>query len=52
MPNEFNEEETKVIESFLDLFCHDCKRDCEECRISELYKYLNEMGTVKEEKDE
>lgn len=49
MPREFNEEETRVIETFLNLFCHDCKKKCKKCRISDLYKYLNDMGTFEEE---
>lgn len=51
---EFNREETIIIEAFLDLYCHDCKdKECTEtgksCRMTDVFAYLDDMGTPEEE---
>lgn len=48
---EFNRQESIIIESFLDLYCHDCpdKMQCEGCRVSDVFRYLEDMGSLDEE---
>ena len=48
---EFNRQESIIIESFLDLYCYDCpdKMQCEDCRVSDVFRYLEDMGDLDEE---
>lgn len=43
---EFDKQESAAIERFLDLYCHDCpdKNQCGNCRISDVWDYLHDMG--------
>lgn len=47
---EFNRQESIVIESFLDLYCHDCpdKTQCDNCRLNDVWDYLHDMGDLSE----
>lgn len=48
---EFSRDESIIIESFLDLYCHDCRdKECEGCRVSDLFAYLNDMGDMDEDR--
>lgn len=48
---EFSREESIIIESFLDLYCHDCPdKECEGCRVSDLFAYLDDMGETDEDR--
>ena len=48
---EFSRDESIIIESFLDLYCHDCPdKECEGCRISDLFTYLDDMGDMDEDR--
>lgn len=45
---EFDREESSIIESFLDLYCHDCpdKTECDGCRLGDVWDYLYDMGDL------
>ena len=48
---EFSREESVIIESFLDLYCHDCPdKECEGCRVTDVFKYLEDMGETDEDR--
>lgn len=48
---EFSRGESIIIESFLDLYCHDCPdKECEGCRVSDLFAYLDDMGDMDEDR--
>ena len=48
---EFSREESIVIESFLDLYCHDCQeKECEGCRVTDVFRYLEDMGETDEDR--
>lgn len=45
---EFDRQESIIIESFLDLYCHDCpdKTQCDGCRLGDVWDYLHDMGDL------
>ena len=47
---EFDRQESIIIESFLDLYCHDCpdKTQCDGCRLGDVWDYLHDMGDLTE----
>ena len=48
---EFDKQESAAIQRFLDLYCHDCpdKTWCGNCRLSDAWDYLHDMGYVSQD---